>query len=175
MRVCSTDHVFHVLLNTGDEILSSILEHGLRPLSDFPESDRWRQFNEQMPGFFEDLYEMMARPILQLPYMNSGIFVSPIDFRKMPGSLLFARTRIKIPLSRIDPAFACLTYEIDGERVALPLTDHNLRETADLWTDDRVGEWFAKDRSKIFFYVPQIAVYQPGGIPVEAADIENFV
>jgi hypothetical protein len=37
-----------------------------------------------------------------------------------------------------------------------------------------VTEWFAKDNTKIFFYVPQIAVYQPGRIRVEPTDIEQF-
>lgn len=29
-------------------------------------------------------------------------------------------------------------------------------------------------KNKIFFYVPQNAVYQPGGIPVQLEDIERF-
>ena len=103
MQVCSTNTFFHTLLNTGDEIIDSILENGLRPLSDFPESERWQQINQQMPGFFENLYEMIAKSVLQKPYLNAGIFVSPIDFRLMPGSILYEKTRIKIPISRIEP------------------------------------------------------------------------
>ena len=174
MQVCSTEYVFHALLNTGDEILSSIMEHGLRPLSDFPESERWLEINAEMPGFFERLYEMIAQPVLQRPYMNAGVFVSPIDFQLLPDSILHSRTRIKIPVSGIDPSYACLAYVWEGERISLPFTAENRQRTAELWTGDLVTEWFAKDQSKIFFYVPQVAVYQPGGIPVQAADIEQF-
>ena len=66
MRVCSTDFLYHALLNTGDEIIESILTMGLRPLSDFPESERWRQIKAAAPTFFEDLYEMVAAPVLNL-------------------------------------------------------------------------------------------------------------
>ena len=174
MQVCSTEYVYHALLNTGDEIIASILTNGLRPLSDFPDSERWQQINKQMPGFFENLYEMVARPVLQKPYLNAGVFVSPIDFRRLPDSLMYNKTRVKIPISRIDPADACLTYVLDEERISLPFTPENLQKVAELWTADRVTTWFAKDNSKIFFYVPQIAVYQAGGIPVEPTDIEQF-
>lgn len=174
MPVCSTRYVYHLLLNTGDEIVASILEHGLRPLSDFPESERWQQINAELPGFFENVYEMIARPVLQMPYTNSGVFVSPINFRRLPHSFMHDKTRIKIPLSRIDPAYACLTYVLNEERISLPLTPENLRLAAALWTAEMVNEWFARDHSKIFFYVPQIAVYQPGGIPIQATDIEQF-
>jgi hypothetical protein len=37
-----------------------------------------------------------------------------------------------------------------------------------------VQTWFAKDPSKIFYFVPQIAVYQPHGIAVNRDDIEEF-
>lgn len=174
MQVCSTEYVYHALLNTGDEIISSILENGLRSLSDFPESERWQQINAQLPGFFENLYEMVALPVLQKPYMNAGVFVSPIDFRLLPESLMYNKTRVKIPVSRIDPEYASLTYVWEGERISLPFTAENRQRVAELWTADLVTEWFAKDNTKIFFYVPQIAVYQPCGIRVEEADIEQF-
>ena len=172
MRVCSTTHVYHALLNTGDEIINSILEKGLRPLSDFPESERWQQINAQMSGFFENLYDMVAADVLQKPYMNAGVFVSPINFRRLPESIMHSKTRVKIPVSRIDPEYACITYVLEGERTSLPFTAENLERTAEIWTADMVTEWFARDSSKIFFYVPQIAVYQHGGIPVEEADIQ---
>ena len=173
MQVCSTENVYHALLNTGDEIIASILGQGLRPLSDFPESDRWQQINAQMPGFFENLYEMIAADVLQKPYMNAGVFVSPIDFQRLPESIMHGKTRVKIPVSRIDPQYACLTYVLDGKRTSLPFSAENLALAAKIWTADMVTEWFARDPSKIFFYVPQVAVYQPGGIVVEEADIER--
>jgi hypothetical protein len=41
--VCSTTHLFHYLFNESSEVLDSILKDGLRPLSDFPDSERWKQ------------------------------------------------------------------------------------------------------------------------------------
>jgi hypothetical protein len=38
-----------------------------------------------------------------------------------------------------------------------------------------INEWFGRDQSRLFFYVPQIVTYQPAGIQVELADIEQFV
>lgn len=174
MRVCSTEYVYHNLLNPSDGLIESILQYGLRPLSDFPDSERWQQIESQMPGFFEQLYTDIAAPVVGKPYMNSGVFVSPIDFQLMPGSLLFNRTRVKIPVSRLDPAFSALTYVIDEQRVSLSLTTDHLATTADLWTGEMVSRWFAVDNSKIFYYVPQIMTYQPGGLSVYAADIEQF-
>ncbi len=171
MRVCSTEYVYHNLLNPGDDLIASILAGGLRPLSDFPESERWQQIETHMPGFFEELYADIAEPVVGKPYLNSGVFVSPIDFQLMPGSLLFNRTRVKVPVSRLDPATSVLTYVIDEQRASLPLTVDNLAATADLWTGEMVSRWFAVDNSKIFYYVPQIAAYQSGGIPVE---VERF-
>jgi len=174
MKVCATTHAFHTFLNPHDGQLESVFEKGLRPLSDFPESERWQQIQQAMPGFFENLYEMIAKPVLQKPYSNSGVFISPIDFQLLPNSIMHNRTRIKIPFSRIDPEYAVLTYVLNEERITLPLTEENLSKTAEIWTDTLVTEWFGKDQSKIFFYVPQIATYQPDGIHVEAGDLEKL-
>lgn len=174
-QVCSTEYAFHALLNPELALIDSILADGLRPLSDFPDSERWQQFQKHMPGFYEQLYEMVAMPIIQKPYPHSGIFVSPIDFRLLPDSTMHNRTRIRIPIERLDPEWCCLTY-VDvttDERVSLPLTAENLQQAADLWPADQVTEWFAKDPHKIFFYVPQIAVYQKN-IHVEPEDIQTF-
>jgi hypothetical protein len=172
MRVCSTEYVFHALLNTGDEIVESILDHGLRPLSDFPESERWQQINAEMPGYFEKLYDLIAADVLGRPYENAGVFVSPIDFHLLPESVMHDKTRVRVPVERIDPEFACITYVREGERVSLPFTAEHLQRTAEIWTADQVTEWFGKDPTKVFFFLPQVAVYQPAGIEVQAADIE---
>ena len=174
MRVCSTTHVYHALLNPEFDRLEAILRHGLRPLSDFPDSERWQQLEREMPGLYRHLYTTIAEPVIQKPYANSGIFVSPIDFQQLPGSSMKDRTRLKIPLARLDPAYCVLTYVLDDERSALPLTPENMERAADLWDAEMVQSWFAKDQTRIFFYVPQIAVYQPGGIPIERGDIEEF-
>jgi hypothetical protein len=174
MQICSTEYVFHTILNPELALVQSLLEKGLRPLSDFPDSERWQQIQAYQPDFFEALYGMIAEPVIGLPYSNSGIFVSPIDFRLLPDSIMYDKTRIRIPLDRIDPATAALTYVLDDQRVSLPLTEDNLIRTAEIWTEELVRTWFARDQSKIFFYVPQIAVYQAGGIPIHSEDIEKF-
>ena len=174
MQVCSTQFVFHTLLSQQDGSIESILQSGLRPLSDFPESERWRQIEAHMPGFFEKLYYNVAQPLLQKPYLNSGIFLSPIDFQLLADSFMHNKTRIKIPLTRIDPEYAALTYVLNDQRVVLRLTEENLQATAALWTDSMISEWFGRDQSRLFFYVPQIVTYQPAGIQVEMADVEQF-
>ena len=175
MPVCSTEFVYHALLNPEFDKVETILRNGLRPLSDFPDSDRWQQIEKQMPDFYPNLYRMVAQPILQRPYNNSGIFVTPIDFQKIPDSFMNNKTRFKIPVTRLDPEHCVLTYVLRDERVSLPLTVENLEKAADIWDADMVQTWFAKDRTKIFFYVPQIAVYQPQGIPVQREDMEEFI
>ena len=174
MRVCSTETVYHALLNPEFDKVEAIIQNGLRPLSDFPESDRWQQLEKQMPGFYQNLYASIAQPVLKKPYINSGIFVTPINFQRLPDSFMNNKTRIKIPLTELDPAYCVLTYVIDEERVSLELTAENLERTVDIWTAEMVTTWFAKDNTKIFYYVPQIAVYQPQGIVVRREQIESF-
>jgi hypothetical protein len=174
MQVCSTHWVYHALLNAEFEKIEPILKNGLRPLSDFPDSDRWQQIEAHLPGFYKNLYDQIAWPILKRPYSNSGIFVTSIDFQKLPASLLYNRTRFRIPLTRLDPAYCVITYVLNEERVSLPLNPENLEKTAVIWDADRVQTWFAKDRTKMFYYVPQVAIYQPQGVPIEPADLEEF-
>jgi hypothetical protein len=170
--VCSTTHVFHNFFNSEPALIQSVLENGLRPLSDFPESERWQQIEKEMPGFFAQLYEMIAAPIVKKPYENSGIFVSPIDFRLLPGSFLHDKPRAVIPISRMDPAVSALTYVLDGERISLRVNEQTLQRTSEIWTADMVNEWFARDHTKVFFFVPQLVTYQ-GQIEVGAEDFEG--
>ena len=169
--VCSTDAQFHHFFTAGEETLDSVLELGLRPLSDFPDSERWQQIDAEMPGFFERLYEMLAAPVLDRPYVNSGIFMSPIDFRALPGTFLHDKPRFRVPNDRIDPETAVITYVIDDERISLPFEPKSLQTVADVWDEDMVREWFGKDPTKAFFYVPQVAAYQPA-VPVTEDDYE---
>jgi hypothetical protein len=169
--VCSTRHLYHYLFSPTDDAVESFLKHGVRPLSDFPESPRWKQLQEHMPGFYENLYKMMAEPILQKPYVNSGVFITPINFRLLPGTYLHNKPRFNIPTGRIDPEWAVMTYVVNEERVSLPFGPDALQKAADLWDEAMVREWFGKDNTKMFFYVPQVATYQPY-IPVEAGDYE---
>lgn len=71
MRICSTTLVFHALLNSEFSTIEPILKNGLRPLSDFPESERWQELEKHMPGFYRRLYEQIAQPGFKLPYSNS--------------------------------------------------------------------------------------------------------
>ena len=165
MKVCRNDHLFHYLLG-GEENLPTILERGLLPLSAFPESKAWRRLEETLPGFYQTIYEVIGKPVLKQPYTNSGVFLTPIDFRLMPAAPLSGNTRITIPLEAIDSGYSTLTYVLNDERAVLPLSAENLEQAAVLWPEHMVREWFGKNPHMIFFYVPQVAVYREGGIPV---------
>ena len=175
MQVCSIQYLYHTLLNSEFDKVDPILKNGLRPLSDFPNSDRWQQIEKHMPGFYKNLYDQIAQPILQKPYRHSGIFVTPINFQKLPSSLMYNKTRLRIPIERLDPAYCVITYVLNNERVSLGLTLENLEKTANIWDADMVQTWFAKDRTKMFYYVPQVAIYQPQGVPIEQDDLEEFL
>lgn len=172
MRVCSTTHLYHYFFEPEAGALDSILQDGIRPLSDFPDSERWRRLEEHIPGFYRGVYELVAAPVLEQPYANSGIFITPIDFRLLPGTNLHDKSRFVIPIERIDPSQAVLTYVLDEERVNLPLTAEHLEETATRWDADLVTTWFGIDPTKVFFYVPQVAAYQ-GRVDVTASDYES--
>ena len=170
--ICSAESLFHYLFSNDSAQAESILRIGLRPLSDFPESARWLEIQAALPGFFEGLYREIAEPVVQKPYINSGIFLSPIDFRQLPESFLYDKPRFAIPLERIDPEWACVTYELDGSRSRLPYSPDTLQTTRQLWRRELVERWFGVDNHKVFYYVPQVVVYQPGGIPVQPGDFE---
>lgn len=171
MQVCSTSHLFHYFFTEDPDQAAAIVEQGIRPLSDFPDSPRWRQFEAEMPGFYEKLYDMMAQPILGMPYENSGVFVTPIDFRLVPGTYLHDKPRFRLPVDRFDPRRSVLTYVLDEQRTAVPLSSEHLALTAEIWNADLVRQWFARDTTKVFFYVPQVAAYQ-GRVEVEPGDYE---
>jgi len=170
--VCSTTHLFHYMFNPKQESLDSFLQNGIRPLSDFPDSQRWIELEEQMPGFYENLYKMMAEPVLKKPYSNSGIFITPIDFRLLPGTYLHDKPRFRIPVKRLDPEMTVITYILDDERIVLPFAAEHLENIASTWDEKMVRRWFAVDQTKVFFYVPQVAAYQ-GKIEIQKDDFEN--
>lgn len=170
--ICSITHLFHYLFNPNEDALDSFLTNGIRPLSDFPDSERWKQLQEHRPGFYEALYEMFAAPVLQKPYPNSGVFITPIDFRLLPGTYLHDKPRFNIPVERIDPAWTILTYVINEERISLPFGPEALQKTAELWDEAMIREWFGKDNTRMFFYVPQVGVYQ-GRIEVKREDYQE--
>ena len=165
MKICRSDRLFHYLLGS-EENLPLIVERGILPLSAFPESEAWRRLEESLPGFYQAIYEAIGKPVLKRPYTNSGVFLTPIDFRLMPGSPLSRHTRITIPLEAVDPDYSTLTYVLNDERAVLPLSAENLEQAALLWPEQRVREWFGKNPNMIFFYVPQVAVYREGGISI---------
>ncbi|NUM46713.1 MAG: hypothetical protein HUU38_18570 [Anaerolineales bacterium] len=169
--ICSTTHLFHYLFNPEEDVLESFLTQGIRPLSDFPESDRWKQLEAHIPGFYKNLYAMFAEPVLQKPYPNSGIFITPIDFRQLPGTYLHEKPRFNIPVERLDPAWTVITYILNEERISLPFGQDALRQTAEIWDEAMIRAWFGKDNSRMFFYVPQVGVYQ-GRIEVKPEDFE---
>jgi hypothetical protein len=115
---------------------------------------------------------MMAEPMIQKPYTNSGVFITSIDFRLLPDTYLHDKPRFRIPIERIDPEMAVISYVIDEERISLPFTAENRKIVAGLWNSEMVKRWFGVDNTKVFFYVPQVAVYQ-GPIEVKQEDFET--
>ena len=170
--VCSATYLFHYMFNPNQESLDSFLENGIRPLSDFQDSQRWIELEEQMPGCYENLYKMLAEPVLKKPYTNSGIFITPIDFRLLPGTYLYDKPRFRIPLERLEPEMTVITYVLDDERFVLPFTTEQLENIASIWDEKKVRRWFAVDQTKVFFYVPQVAAYQ-GKIEIQRDDFET--
>ena len=171
MRACSTTHLFHYFFSDDASARVDMERDGLRPLSDFPDSDRWREIAAHVPGFYRNLHGLIAEPVLGRPYENSGVFVTPIDFRVVTGEYLSDKPRYRIPIDRIDASLAVITYVIDDERVSLPFSPEALLDTSDIWDVERVRTWFGRDETKVFFYVPQVATYQ-GRIDIGPDDFE---
>ena len=172
MRVCRTDVLFHYFLDGDASALARVLSDGLRPLSWFFDSEKWQAIERAAPGVFEELYDELARPVVQRDYVHSGIFLTPIDFRPMASFALAAAPRFAVPVERLDPVAASLTYIRDDRRECLPLTPGSLERAADLWTEDEVRTWFAKRTDRMFWYVPQVAYYPPQPLMVSEADFE---
>jgi hypothetical protein len=170
MDVVSTTHLFHYAVVRNADF-DAILRDGLRPLSDFPDSERWQEIEQHAPGFFERLYGLVAEPVLRRPYEGSGIFLTPIDFRLLPGTLLHDRARLRIPVNRIEDDAAVLTWERDDGRVSLPFGGEALERAQAEWDADEITSWFGRDRTRLFFHVPQVAAYQPR-IDVIPDDVE---
>lgn len=158
--------MYHYLL-ADDVDLASIFDKGLLPLSSRKDSRRWQEIEAWRPGFYEWIYESFAEPVLQTPYRNSGVFLTPIDFRSTCDSSLHGKARLAVPVDAIDPAASTLTYVLQGQRVVRPVTRQTLEDTASIWSEDLIQSWFSRDPSMMFFYVPQVAVYQDDGISVQ--------
>ena len=47
--------------------------------------------------------------------------------------------------------------------------------TSRLWLAALVRSWSGRDQRKLFFYVPRVAVYRGGGIPVRPGWVERSV
>ena len=91
--VCSTDRLYHYLLGERAD-LAPILDHGLLPLSAMPQSARWQAVEAARPGIFRSLYGLFAEPLLGSEYRNSGVFLTPIDFRRLPDMTLALAPRL---------------------------------------------------------------------------------
>lgn len=171
----NVDFLYHYFFtDPSEEIVASICEKGLRPLSAQPDrAARLAEIERWSPGHFERLYHDWAEPILRHPYNGvTGVFLTPIDFRHLAGSLLETATRVAVPLDRIDPRHAVLTYQSD-RRVSLPLSRTNLERTRADWPDTRINEHFGIDPERVFYLVPQAVSYQTEPIPVNADDIQR--
>lgn len=168
MPVCSTTHLYHYMLG-GETHLDSILAGGLQPASAFPESERWKQTE----SLYRNLYAALMEPVLKRPFTNSGVFLSPVDFRAIPGHKMARLGRIAVPVGAIEPAEAAISWVQDEQRVVLPFSPQALQEAAAIWPAEMVEAWFGKNPNMLFFYVPQVATFQTGGIPVRPEWVES--
>ena len=170
VKVCTTDRLYHYLFN-GEESIDAILAEGLLPLSALSNQPRWLSLNQRFPDLFKSLYTLFAEPILKEPYRNSGIFLTPIDFRKMPDQPLSGFRRIVVPTTALDATMTTITYEWMAKRVVMAFSQTSLEQVRDLWTDDLVRSWFGRDRYRLFFSVPQVVSYQ-GNVPIQHSWVE---
>ncbi len=177
----ATDRLFHYFFRPEElaKALDDILANGLLPLSARPDSERWKLIQQYRPGFYELLYEQFARPVIDKPYSNSGVFLTPIDFRRLAGlsadaDRMATLPRLAVPLSAIDPATAAVGYvDLDDQPHPYPLSEDSLKQLAVEWPAERVTSLYGRDRSKMFYHVPQVAVYQEGGVRVKAEWLEQ--
>lgn len=167
----STEHLFHYFLSGDQDSRKPVLEEGLRPLSDFPESQRWHLIERHEPGFFRKIHRLWAAPVLADEYTNSGIFLTPIDFRAGGPKWMHERPRLRIPLNRVDPAKSVLTYKQLGQRRSFLLSEDALVKAAQLWSPAEIEAWLGKDPEKLFYFVPQVVTYQ-GRVLVRPEDLE---
>jgi hypothetical protein len=175
-RVCSTTRLYHYFLNPSTAI-DSVLVQGLVPLSQQKITARGRARVRAWVDRTLRLY-FMRRLLLrhvkahlgQKP-TNSGLFLTPIDFRLIPGSLLEGRTRVAVPVEAIEAAQAGIIWVEDEQRIIRPLSPEALEEAAQKWPASAVQEWFNKNPRMMFFYVPQVMTFQ-GRLTVDQAWIE---
>lgn len=153
--------------------LAPILDHGFLPLSAMPQRAKWQAVEAARSGIFPSLYGLLAEPVLGSEFRNSGVFLTPIDFRLLSDMTLALAPRVALPLSSVPLEHSALTYELGGHRQVFPVTAASLARTAETWTENWVREWFGRDRSMMFDYVPQGAVYPEGGIPLRAEWFES--
>src|SRR5436309_1449865 len=99
-QACRVDRLYHYFLN-GEVDVAAIRSGGLLPLSARAESARWQQIEAARPGLYRDFYARYFEPVLRLPCRNSGNFVTPIDFRLLPGLPPARLARVALPLSAI--------------------------------------------------------------------------
>ncbi|MHB8757552.1 MAG: hypothetical protein ACYC6V_06025 [Bacillota bacterium] len=177
----ATDRLYHYFFRPEEleTALDDILANGLLPLSARPDSERWKLIQQYRPGFYELLYEGFARPIVGRPYSNSGVFLTPIDFRRMIGlsaeaDRMATLPRLAVPLAAIDLATAAAGYvDLDDQPHPYPLNEDTLRQLAAEWPAERIASLYGRDRSKMFYHVPQVAVYQDDGVKVKAEWLER--
>ena len=104
--------------------------------------------------------------MIQKPYLNSGVFLTPIDLKLLPDSIMSNKCRLEIPIAKIDPEWAVITYVYNDKRISLTFSKNNLENSSKLWNKQLVERWFGVDRERLFYYVPQIVTYQPDGVKI---------
>lgn len=170
--IVSRDRLFHYFMQDPVDLVS-IFSEGLLPLSERHWTERWRRMERVRPGFFEQIYREFTAGVLDGTYVHSGVFFTPVDFTTLPEFSLARRPRIAVPVGEVDSALAVLTHAPAGRRQNLPLTREALDMVARIWTPELLQEWFGKDKTMMFYYVPQVAIYQKEPVVVRAEWLEG--
>jgi hypothetical protein len=158
--VIRTDVLFHYTLRPGFDP-TAVFRKGLLPLSslDPVAADASR-------GTRRELYVLFAAPVLG-PHgdRHSGIFLTPIDFNRIRGdgpnvAWIKSFGRFQVPLTALESPVSVVTWGSPFPRTSLALSSSALAEAAHLWSSGLILQWFGRDRSRMFFHVPQVVTFQ---------------
>ncbi|MDA8346865.1 MAG: hypothetical protein M0Z66_15595 [Thermaerobacter sp.] len=125
-----------------------------------------------MPDVYPWLYRELAEPILGVAYRHSGIFLTPIDFRCWAEHKMKGVPRIAVPIEAVPPDLSVVTDVWDGERRRWRISPEVVSRLGAYWDEQTVDTWFGYHPDRLFWFVPQVAVYAER-LPVRAEWVED--
>ena len=172
-KIFSTQYVYFYLQNDDLYDTESIILRGrLRTTGVWPRERDALVTQSASQDFYRTLYDVIGKPVIEKPYAGSGVFLSPIDFRRLNESRYRGAARFAIPISRLDHEWSVLTYMWNRERIITDLTSTTLLKTQSLWTAATISRWTGVDAHTNLDRTPLIAAYQPWGVPISSEDYQ---